>query len=72
RKENQELFVQLEPDNGPRSSLSIGPGFGRCSGFHREFAKRFTEGIGKLDGNMLGEDQKTCCKYAGDYRIGES
>ncbi|RWV81466.1 hypothetical protein GW17_00057110 [Ensete ventricosum] len=37
---------------------------------------RFVEGIGKLAGNTLrdhrGEDQKTRCKYARGYRIGES
>ncbi|RWW58255.1 hypothetical protein BHE74_00034911 [Ensete ventricosum] len=37
--------------NRPRSSLSIGPGFGQCGGFRREFTRRFFEGIGKLAGN---------------------
>ncbi|RZS23291.1 hypothetical protein BHM03_00056196 [Ensete ventricosum] len=45
-------------------------------GFRLEFARRFTEGIGKLAGNTPGdhpgEDQKTYCKYARDYRIGGS
>ncbi|RWW57930.1 hypothetical protein BHE74_00035251 [Ensete ventricosum] len=67
----ERRFSFLRQDNGPRSSLSIEPGFGRCSGFHREFARRFTEGIKKLAGNMpgdhRGEDQKTCHKYAGGY-----
>ncbi|RWW42238.1 hypothetical protein BHE74_00052238 [Ensete ventricosum] len=31
--------------------LSIGPGFGRCSGISPKFARRFTEGIVKLDEN---------------------
>ncbi|RRT31819.1 hypothetical protein B296_00058049, partial [Ensete ventricosum] len=48
----------------------------RCGEFRQEFARRFVEGIGKLTGNMLrdhrGEDQKTCCKYVGGYRIGGS
>ncbi|RWV94987.1 hypothetical protein BHE74_00058902 [Ensete ventricosum] len=65
--------MELQPDNGPRSSLSIGPGCGRCGGFRWEFTRRFTEGIGKLAGNTPGdhrkEDQKTYHKYAGGYRI---
>ncbi|RWW74504.1 hypothetical protein BHE74_00017570 [Ensete ventricosum] len=65
--------VELQPDNGPRSSLSIGPGFERCGGFRREFARRFVEGIGKLaentPGDHRGEDQKTCRK---GYWIGGS
>ncbi|RWW04840.1 hypothetical protein GW17_00031913 [Ensete ventricosum] len=50
--------MELQPDNGPRSSLSNGPGFGRCSGFSPEFARRFVEGIGKLAGNMLEDYRK--------------
>ncbi|RWV82218.1 hypothetical protein GW17_00056299 [Ensete ventricosum] len=46
---------KLAGNNGPRSSLSIGPGFGRCGGFRWEFAKKFTERIEKLAGNMLGD-----------------
>ncbi|RWW16357.1 hypothetical protein BHE74_00001009 [Ensete ventricosum] len=48
----------------------------RCGGFRQEFARRFAEGIGKLVGNTpgdhRGEDQKTCCKHARGYWIGES
>ncbi|RRT68453.1 hypothetical protein B296_00016164 [Ensete ventricosum] len=66
--------MELQPDNGPRSSLSIGPGFRRYNEFRREFARRFAEGIKKFAGNMSknhqGEDQKICHKYAGGYRIG--
>ncbi|RRT60903.1 hypothetical protein B296_00012631 [Ensete ventricosum] len=40
---------------------------------HREFARRFAEGIEKLIGNMKGdrreEDQRTCHKNAGSYQI---
>ncbi|RWW71929.1 hypothetical protein BHE74_00020297 [Ensete ventricosum] len=43
---------KLVGNDGPRSSLSIGPGFGRCSGILLEFTRRFTEGIRKLAGNM--------------------
>ncbi|RRT56005.1 hypothetical protein B296_00038807, partial [Ensete ventricosum] len=66
--------INVQPNNGPRSSLSIGPGFERCGGFRWEFAKRFAEGIRKFTGNTpgdhRGEDQKTCRKYVGGYRIG--
>ncbi|RRT43147.1 hypothetical protein B296_00015399 [Ensete ventricosum] len=65
--------MELQPDNGSRSSLSIGPGFGQYDEFRREFTRRFAEGIGKLAGNTLGdhrgEDQKTYYKYVGGYRI---
>ncbi|RWV95382.1 hypothetical protein GW17_00041996 [Ensete ventricosum] len=47
--------MELQPDDGPRTSLSIGPGFGRCSGISLEFARRFTEGIRKLAGNISGD-----------------
>ncbi|RRT54216.1 hypothetical protein B296_00035862 [Ensete ventricosum] len=47
----ERRFSFLRQDNGPRSSLSIEPGFGRCGGFHQDFARRFTEGIKKLAGN---------------------
>ncbi|RRT59598.1 hypothetical protein B296_00011355 [Ensete ventricosum] len=47
--------MKLQPDDGPRSNLSIGPGFGRCSGISLKFARRFVEGIGKLVGNISGD-----------------
>ncbi|RZR94242.1 hypothetical protein BHM03_00022902, partial [Ensete ventricosum] len=47
--------MELQPDDGPRSSLSIGPGFGRCSEISSEFARRFAKEIGKLVGNMSGD-----------------
>ncbi|RRT58869.1 hypothetical protein B296_00019675 [Ensete ventricosum] len=50
--------MELQPDDGPRSSLSIGPRFGRCSGISPKFARRFTEGIGKLVGNTSGDYRK--------------
>ncbi|RWW02366.1 hypothetical protein GW17_00034548 [Ensete ventricosum] len=50
--------MELQPDDGPRSSLSIGLGFRRCSGISPKFARRFTEGIRKLTGNMLRDCQK--------------
>ncbi|RZR90825.1 hypothetical protein BHM03_00018818 [Ensete ventricosum] len=48
---------ELQPYDGPRSSLSIGLGFGRCSGISPEFTRRFAEGIGKLAGSM-SEDRR--------------
>ncbi|RWV80647.1 hypothetical protein GW17_00058044 [Ensete ventricosum] len=50
--------MELQPDDGPRSSLSIGSGFGRCSGISPKFARRFAEGIRKLAGNMSGDRRK--------------
>ncbi|RRT41370.1 hypothetical protein B296_00004512 [Ensete ventricosum] len=50
--------IKLQPDDRPRSSLSIGPGLGRCSGISPEFARRFAKGIEKLAGNMLGDCRK--------------
>ncbi|RWW42502.1 hypothetical protein BHE74_00051949 [Ensete ventricosum] len=46
--------MKLQPDDGPKSSLSIGSGFRRCSGISPEFARRFVERIGELVENMLG------------------
>ncbi|RRT71805.1 hypothetical protein B296_00019962, partial [Ensete ventricosum] len=50
--------MELQPDDGPRSRLSIWPGFRRCSGISLEFARRFAKGIRKLVGNMLGDRRK--------------
>ncbi|RZR93274.1 hypothetical protein BHM03_00021738 [Ensete ventricosum] len=50
--------MELQPDDGLRTSLSIRPGFGRCSGISPEFARRFAEGIGKLVVNMSGDCRK--------------
>ncbi|RWW43887.1 hypothetical protein BHE74_00050394 [Ensete ventricosum] len=49
---------KLAGNDGPRSSLSIGPGFRQCSGISPKFAWRFTEGIGKLARNMSGDHRK--------------
>ncbi|RWV86476.1 hypothetical protein GW17_00051626 [Ensete ventricosum] len=57
--------MELQPDHGPRSSLSIRSGFRRCSGISSEFAKRFVEGIRKLAGNMLGYCWKKTIGLAG-------
>ncbi|RWV79511.1 hypothetical protein BHE74_00057071 [Ensete ventricosum] len=50
--------IELQPDDGPRSSLSIGPGFRRYSGISPEFARRFAEGIRKLTGNTPGDRRR--------------
>ncbi|RWW70995.1 hypothetical protein BHE74_00021298, partial [Ensete ventricosum] len=43
-------------------------------GSRRKFARRFTEGIGKLAGNAKGdywkEDRRTCREVTGVCRIG--
>ncbi|RWW60955.1 hypothetical protein BHE74_00032010 [Ensete ventricosum] len=50
--------MKLQPDNGPRSSLDIGSSLDDVVGPHREFARRFTEGIGKLAGNTPDDHRK--------------
>ncbi|RWW40690.1 hypothetical protein BHE74_00053865, partial [Ensete ventricosum] len=44
--------------NGPRSSLGIGPGLDNAVGPHRELARRFAEGIGKLAGSTSRNHRK--------------
>ncbi|RWV96566.1 hypothetical protein BHE74_00054833 [Ensete ventricosum] len=50
--------MELQRDNGPRSSLGIGPGSDDAVGSRREFARRFTEEIRKLAGNMKGDHRE--------------
>ncbi|RWW40072.1 hypothetical protein BHE74_00054534 [Ensete ventricosum] len=50
--------MELQPDDGQRSSLGIGPGSDDAVGSRWEFARKFTEGIGKLARNMLGDRRK--------------
>ncbi|RZS24893.1 hypothetical protein BHM03_00058029 [Ensete ventricosum] len=45
-------------NDGPRSSLGIGPGSDDAVEPRREFARRFAEGIGKLAGNIPGDRRK--------------
>ncbi|RWW50040.1 hypothetical protein BHE74_00043723 [Ensete ventricosum] len=59
--------IKLQPDDGIRSSLSIGSWFERCSGISSKFARRFVEGIRKLIGNTPGDHRKTHYKNAGGY-----
>ncbi|RRT33592.1 hypothetical protein B296_00051784 [Ensete ventricosum] len=56
--------IELQLDDGARSSLSIELGFGRCSGISLEFARRFAEEIGKLTGNMSGDYRKKTIGHA--------
>ncbi|RRT34496.1 hypothetical protein B296_00008703 [Ensete ventricosum] len=60
--------MKLQPDDGPRYSLVIGPSSDDAVGSRRKFARRFVEGIGKLTGNVKGDcrekDRRTCRKIA--------
>ncbi|RWV89792.1 hypothetical protein GW17_00048047 [Ensete ventricosum] len=47
--------VELQLDDGPRSSLGIRPGLYNAVGPRREFARRFADGIEKLAGNTPGD-----------------
>ncbi|RRT66704.1 hypothetical protein B296_00021184 [Ensete ventricosum] len=66
------MMVQLQPDDGPRYNLDIRPSSDDAVGSRRKFARRFTEGIGKLVGNAKGdrreEDRRTYRKIAGGCR----
>ncbi|RWW30558.1 hypothetical protein GW17_00004861 [Ensete ventricosum] len=65
--------MKLQPNNEPRSSLGIEPSSDDEVGSRQEFARRFTEGIGKLAGNTKRDcwekDRRTYHKNAGGYRI---
>ncbi|RWW17039.1 hypothetical protein GW17_00019051 [Ensete ventricosum] len=50
--------IELQPDDGPRSSLGIGPSSDDAVGPHRKVARRFIEGTRKLARNMSGDRQK--------------
>ncbi|RWV77886.1 hypothetical protein GW17_00061229 [Ensete ventricosum] len=58
RQKKTETYRKIVEDDGPGSSLSIEPRFGRCSGISLEFARRFAEGIGKLVGSTSGDRRK--------------
>ncbi|RWW04681.1 hypothetical protein GW17_00032072 [Ensete ventricosum] len=64
--------MKLQPDDGPRYSLGIGPSSDDAVGSRRKFARRFVEGIRKLTGNVKGdhrkEDRRTCRKIVGGCR----
>ncbi|RRT38393.1 hypothetical protein B296_00018742 [Ensete ventricosum] len=61
--------MKLQLDDGPRYNLGIGSSSDDAVGSHQKFARRFTEGIRKLAGNVKGdhwkEDQRTYRKIAG-------
>ncbi|RWW63388.1 hypothetical protein BHE74_00029437 [Ensete ventricosum] len=50
--------MELQPYDGPKSSLGIGPGSDDVVEHRRECARRFAEGIGKLTRNALGDRRK--------------
>ncbi|RWW08770.1 hypothetical protein GW17_00027772 [Ensete ventricosum] len=50
--------IELQLDDGPRSSLGITPGSDDAVGPRREFARRFAEGIGKLARNTPRDRRK--------------
>ncbi|RWV91136.1 hypothetical protein GW17_00046602 [Ensete ventricosum] len=50
--------MELQPYDGPKSSLGIGPGSDDVVEHRRECARRFAEGIGKLARNTLGDRRK--------------
>ncbi|RWV84891.1 hypothetical protein GW17_00053363 [Ensete ventricosum] len=50
--------IELQPNDGPRSSLGIRPGSDIAMGPQWEFARRFAKGIEKLTGNTLGDRRK--------------
>ncbi|RWW82032.1 hypothetical protein BHE74_00009526 [Ensete ventricosum] len=56
--------MELQLDDGQRSSFSIGPGFRRCSGISPKFTRRFAEGIGKLIRNTPGDHRKKTGRLA--------
>ncbi|RWV89636.1 hypothetical protein GW17_00048213 [Ensete ventricosum] len=56
--------MELQPDDGPRSSLGIGLGFDDAMGPRREFARRFVKAIRKLVGNKPGDRRKKTIRLA--------
>ncbi|RWW52055.1 hypothetical protein BHE74_00041552 [Ensete ventricosum] len=56
--------LELQLEDGPRSSLGIGLGSDDALGPHREFARRFVEEIRKLAGNMPGDRWKKTKRLA--------
>ncbi|RWW41597.1 hypothetical protein BHE74_00052906, partial [Ensete ventricosum] len=57
--------MELQPDDGPRSSLGIGSGLDDAVEPRQEFARRFTERIGKLAGNTPGDRRKNTIRLVG-------
>ncbi|RWW46737.1 hypothetical protein BHE74_00047316 [Ensete ventricosum] len=64
--------MELQPDDGPRYNLDIGPSLDDVVGSRWKFSRRFAEGIGKLAWNAKGdrrkEDRRTYRKIAGGCR----
>ncbi|RZS06504.1 hypothetical protein BHM03_00037161 [Ensete ventricosum] len=71
--------MELQPNDEPRSSLSIGPGFRRCSGISSEFARRFVrrdrearwEHVGRYRKKTIGLTARMpeAAKLVGDLRV---
>ncbi|RRT48935.1 hypothetical protein B296_00005892 [Ensete ventricosum] len=70
----RQPLENLDSDVTAKIKLGHRVGFERCSGISPKFAKRFTEGIGKLVGNTPGDRRKKTGgltrKNAGGCRIG--
>ncbi|RRT34495.1 hypothetical protein B296_00008702 [Ensete ventricosum] len=65
--------MELQPDDGPRSSLGIRPGSDDEVRPCRKFTRRFVEGIGKLAWNTPGDHRKKTrrlCRKLSDWREG--
>ncbi|RWW06086.1 hypothetical protein GW17_00030611 [Ensete ventricosum] len=56
--------MELQPNDGPRSSLGIRLGSDDVVGHRREFTRRFAEGIRKLARNTLGDHRKKTRRLA--------
>ncbi|RRT37976.1 hypothetical protein B296_00029684 [Ensete ventricosum] len=63
--------MKLQPDDGLRYSLGIGPS-SDAVGSNQKFFRRFAKGIRKLAGNSKGdrrkEDRQTCRNITGGCR----
>ncbi|RWW42143.1 hypothetical protein BHE74_00052321 [Ensete ventricosum] len=68
---NYDKSMELQPGDGPRSSLGIGPGLDDAD-FAESLLGDSPKGSGSSLGTYRGEDQKTCRKYARGYWIGRS
>ncbi|RRT41857.1 hypothetical protein B296_00026813 [Ensete ventricosum] len=67
--------MELQPDDGPRSSLSIGPGSDDVVGYHLTSlgdSPKDREGRWEHIERSPEEDQKTYRKNVGGCRIGRS
>ncbi|RWW38569.1 hypothetical protein BHE74_00056193 [Ensete ventricosum] len=56
--------MSYRPDMDPRSSLGIGPRFGRCGGSSLRVRYDFAESIGKITRNMSGDRWRKTMRFA--------